>query len=82
MTIGAFPTWSTTAARAEARVLKREVDRGIDPLAKREEIASAPTVTDLWGEYRSKHLPKLSPKNPSDQESAWNRHVLHNTNLH
>lgn len=76
MTIGSFPTWSTTAARAEAKELRRAIDRGIDPLAKREEIASAPTVIDLWQEYQAKHLPKLAPKNTSDQERAWSRHVL------
>ncbi|WP_420557653.1 tyrosine-type recombinase/integrase [Roseovarius sp.] len=76
MTIGAFPTWSTTAARAEAKFLRRDVDRGVDPMATREEIASAPTVIDLWDEYRTKHLPKLSAKNAKDQERAWTRHVL------
>ena len=76
MTIGSFPTWSTTAARGEAKVLKRDIDRGLDPMAQREEIASAPTVTDLWEEYRAKHLPKLSAKNAKDQERAWGQHVL------
>jgi len=76
MTIGSFPTWSTTAARAEAKELRRVIDRGMDPLAKREEIASAPTVNDLWNEYQAKHLPKLAPKNASDQERAWSQHVL------
>ncbi|WP_237561033.1 Arm DNA-binding domain-containing protein, partial [Elioraea sp. Yellowstone] len=31
-TIGAWPTWSVTAAREEAKRLKREVDAGNDPL--------------------------------------------------
>ena len=31
--IGDFPDWSTTAARQQAKQIKREVDQGIDPLA-------------------------------------------------
>jgi hypothetical protein len=34
MTIGQFPTWSATAAREEARTLRRKVDSGIDPMAE------------------------------------------------
>src|SRR5665647_292610 len=30
MTIGGFPTWSTTAAREEARQLRRKIDSGFD----------------------------------------------------
>ena len=33
ITIGGFPTWNTVGAREEARRLKREIDRGADPLA-------------------------------------------------
>src|ERR1700739_3225995 len=36
MTIGRFPIWSATAAREEARTLRRKVDSGIDPMAERE----------------------------------------------
>ena len=32
-TIGSWPEWSTTAARTEAARLKREIDRGRDPMA-------------------------------------------------
>ena len=31
LTIGQFPDWSTTAARARARELRREIDAGSDP---------------------------------------------------
>ena len=34
-TIGAFPNWSATAARGEAKRLKRETDAGHDPLGRR-----------------------------------------------
>src|SRR5215468_10956541 len=35
MTIGRFPTWSATAARDEAKALRRKVDANIDPLEER-----------------------------------------------
>lgn len=75
MTIGSFPAWSTTVAREEAKALRRDIDRGVDPMAKREEMASAPTMADLWKEYSRIHLPKLAEKNAKDQQRAWERHV-------
>ena len=36
LTIGQYPTWSTSAARKEARKLRQLVDQGNDPLAERE----------------------------------------------
>ena len=35
--IGDFPDWSTQAAREHAKLIKREIDQGIDPLAVRNE---------------------------------------------
>ena len=35
--IGDFPDWSTQAAREHAKLVKREIDQGIDPLAVRDE---------------------------------------------
>jgi Arm DNA-binding domain len=35
MTIGRFPTWSATAAREQARSLRRRVDAKTDPLEER-----------------------------------------------
>jgi integrase len=47
ITIGAFPTWATTAARHKARELRRLVDQGIDPLAKK----PADTVVEVIAEF-------------------------------
>lgn len=76
LTIGAWPVWSATAARTEAQRLKREVDRGVDPLARREEAREAPTVSDLVEDYVKHHLPRLAPRNASDQESMLRKLVL------
>jgi hypothetical protein len=43
-TIGSFPDWPTTAAREEAKRLKRIVDTGGDPALDRRENQVAPTV--------------------------------------
>lgn len=76
MTIGAWPAWSVTAARTEAQVLKREVDRGHDPLARRQEARAAPTIADLADHYIKTHLPRLAARNASDQESMLRKMVL------
>src|SRR3954469_567379 len=36
MTIGRFPTWSATAAREEAKELRRKIEAKIDPLEEAE----------------------------------------------
>ena len=41
MTIGQYSVWSATAAREEARELRRKIDRGIDPLAERKDQEAA-----------------------------------------
>jgi integrase len=76
MTIGAFPEWSVSAAREEAKHLRRKIDQGEDPLAHRNEERTATTVNDLWLEYSMTHLPHLSDKNVADQSRAWKTHVL------
>jgi integrase len=83
MTIGRFPTWSATAAREEARELRRKVDAGIDPMHEREMDAAAalaaraaPTLHDLFARYQSEHLPRKSPRAAADDASMWQKIVL------
>ena len=57
--IGDFPDWSTAAAREHAKVIKREVDRGLDPLALRDGRRTAPTVKDLIERYLRSTSPGL-----------------------
>jgi len=54
-TIGSFPDWPTTAAREEAKRLKRIIDQGGDPALERREDRAAPTVGDLIERYRKEH---------------------------
>lgn len=72
VTIGAWPAWSIVAAREEAQLLKREVDRGIDPLGQRD----AATVSDLCRVYSEQHLPRLAKRNASDQRSMIEKFIL------
>jgi len=60
-TIGTFPAWSVTAAREEAKRLKREVDGGGDPIGKFKAEREAPTVTGLCARFEAEHLPRLRP---------------------
>jgi integrase len=83
LTIGRFPTWSTTAAREEAKALKRQVNLGIDPLeegrmraAKAEAEQSAPTVRDLFVRYADEHLPNKSKAAASNDRRMWELYIL------
>jgi integrase len=83
MTIGGFPTWSTTAAREEARQLRRKIDSGTDPMDERQardqavaDERNAPTVADLFARYAAEHLPRKSSRAAADDKSMWQRIVL------
>jgi integrase len=65
-TIGSATVWTLAAARAEAKELKKQIDRGNDPLAKIRADREAPTMADLCQRFTEEHLPK---KRPSTQES-------------
>jgi integrase len=65
-TIGGYPAWTVAAARDEAKRLRRDIDRGIDPLAERIAQRTAPTVKDLATRYEEDYLPK---KRPSSQRN-------------
>ncbi len=52
--IGAWPTWTLEAARAEARDLVQRIDRGDDPLEAKRRRKAEPTMADLAGEWLAK----------------------------
>jgi integrase len=83
MTIGRFPTWSATAAREEARALRRKVDAKVDPLDEQdahlraaEAVRTAPTMRDLFDRYAAEHLPRKAPRAAADDRSMWKQLVL------
>jgi integrase len=60
-TIGSFPDWSTTAAREEAKRLKRAIDGGADPVGEQEDTRAAPTVAHLAARFERDYLPRKRP---------------------
>jgi integrase len=76
MTIGTWPSWSVIAARDEAKRLKRDIDRGEDPMDTRTNARHAPTMKDLIDRFIDEHLPKLEATNAKDQISMLNGLVL------
>jgi integrase len=63
-TIGPFPRWSAEAAREEAKKLRKEIDRGVDPAGDKRARRTAPTVQDLIDRYIADHLPKRTVPEP------------------
>ena len=76
LTIGSYPDWSVTAAREEAKAVKRQVDIGRDPLKERNERRSAPTVADLAQRYLDEHACFKAHHAYRDQRTMFSRLVL------
>ena len=76
ITIGSYPDWSTADAREHAKTLKKDVDRGGDPMGDRHELRAAPTVADLAALYRETHLPRKRPISRIGDENLLKNHVL------
>jgi integrase len=74
-TIGSWPDWSVSAAREEAKRLKREIDAGHDPLGRRIEDRNAATISDAIDRYLREHAVKLAPRSFSDQTSLLRKLV-------
>jgi len=64
-TIGNHPDWSTTAAREEAKRLKRLVDGGNDPVGEQEEKRAAATVADLCARFERDYLSRNRLSSPA-----------------
>jgi integrase len=76
-TIGAFPDWTTTTARAEAKRLKLEIRaNGHDPVGALEEVRGAPTIADLCNRYITEHLPKKRASSVAEDRSQINQWIL------
>jgi integrase len=76
LTIGGFPDWAVSRARAEARELRVRVDRGEDPLADRAALRTAPTVRQLADRYDAEYLPKKRPSSVRDDRAMLRDWVL------
>ena len=74
LTIGQYPTWSVTAARAEAQTLRREIDLGRDPMGQRHDERAAPVMADLCREYLERHAVKK--RSSRDDEAMIKNDIL------
>jgi integrase len=80
-TIGSYPDWKVSAAREEAKRLKREIDQGRDPMGERHDERAAPTVNDLIGRYLSEHATRKRERSRREDQSLidqWLRRELGN----
>jgi integrase len=75
-TIGTYPAWKVTAAREEARRLKKLIDEGQDPLAELKAERDAPTVGDLCRRYKEEHLPKKRHGSQLEDQSLIATRIL------
>jgi integrase len=75
-TIGSFPDWSTTAAREEAKRLKREVDSGGDPVGEHVANRAAPTVADLCVRFDEEHIAKQRPHTQTEYRAIIRNSIL------
>jgi integrase len=55
--VGRSPEWTLDAARARAKELRREADRGRDPAGEKRKRRNAPTIQNLVDRYIAEHLP-------------------------
>jgi integrase len=76
LTIGAFPNWSTTAARQEARRIRRSIDAGADPVGELRELRAAPTMSDLADRFLLEHVPRKRPATQRDYRQQLTVDVL------
>jgi integrase len=76
MAFARFPTWTVAAARERAKELRRQVDRGENPLSQRIEARLAATIKDLWLDYDAKHLPTKRARSAADDRSMWRTYIL------
>ncbi|MGO9607825.1 MAG: tyrosine-type recombinase/integrase [Candidatus Binataceae bacterium] len=75
-TIGPWPAWTATAARAEALKLRGNIAKGIDPLAEKAEQRAAPTVAELAERYIEEHaIPHKRPSSVRNDKGMLEKHI-------
>ena len=58
-TIGAFPTWSVSAAREYARKCVQKVNQGVDPFLEKERATIDPKLSKIIDEFIAEHVVTL-----------------------
>jgi integrase len=73
--IGRYPDWVTTAARDEAKRLRRLIDAGGDPLAGIEAEREAVTMAELIDRFEAEHLVRLRPATQRSYRQMLTNHI-------
>lgn len=74
--IGRYPEWSAMTARQEAEKLKVDIDKGIDPLNRRQNERNAPTYSELWSEYCVQIKSRKAEMAQRDEDSMARDYIL------
>ena len=69
ITIGSYPDWKTKTAREHAKVMKRQIDVGDDPMLHREESRQAKTVGQLCDLFETEGMPSRRAKTVEDYKA-------------
>jgi integrase len=82
-TIGSADNWKATAARDEAKRLKRLIDGGGDPLRDIEDERAAPTVAELIERFKTEHVVrKLRPSTSRAYRQMLDLHIAPHFGTH
>jgi integrase len=74
--IGKVGAWSLDGARQHARVLRVDVDKGLDPFGRHGAAAVPWTLADAWRRYERDYGPALAPKTAADLRGMWRNLIL------
>jgi len=75
--IGAFPAWTTQAARARAKELRRDIDVGADPASELETLRAGPTANHRARRSVADHLEIARAQERSDDDALRARDAAH-----
>lgn len=78
-TIGKYGTWSLVDARNETKKLKKLIDKGVDPVAERQNKRKAitpKTFEELATHYKDIHLPSLREKTRAEYTRIIDRELI------
>jgi integrase len=75
ITIGAVADWSASAARIEAKRLRRLVDSGADPRGDHEESRDAPTVGELLDRFEVEYMVRKRPNTIRTYRGMIAKHI-------
>lgn len=74
--IGEFGAWNTARARAYAKELRQQIDRGHDPQAKKQERRQASDIRELAEMYKLENLPHKRPGSVRGDLLTLKNHIL------